>query len=261
MNKSIFFDVDNTLVCREKNMISKSTIQAIKSLKKKNINIAIATGRSLAMVKQESFYDMFKTIISANGSLITVNDEVIYKEYMNQRLVRDLLTVFEKNQTPYCIHFLHESKGKLNQAWVAEFSIKYNMPLGYLEEDILNQIEKYEVFQINAYIKDSEIEMMRQSYPQFSFVKLIDIEDGYDIFNKHCSKGSAIRYLKSHQSGKEMEYYAFGDGFNDLEMFAEVDYSIAMGNGCDLLKERATYVTDSIHENGIYNALKNLKLI
>ena len=113
MNKSIFFDVDNTLVCREKNMISKSTIQAIKSLKKKNINIAIATGRSLAMVKQESFYDMFKTIISANGSLITVNDEVIYKEYMNQRLVRDLLTVFEKNQTPYCIHFLHESKGKL----------------------------------------------------------------------------------------------------------------------------------------------------
>ena len=43
MNKSIFFDVDNTLVCREKNMISKSTIQAIKSLKKKNINIAIAT--------------------------------------------------------------------------------------------------------------------------------------------------------------------------------------------------------------------------
>ena len=46
-----------------------------------------------------------------------------------------------------------------------------------------------------------------------------------------------------------MEYYAFGDGFNDLEMFAEVDYSIAMGNGCDLLKERATYVTDSIHEN------------
>lgn len=135
------------------------------------------------------------------------------------------------------------------------------MPLGYLEEDILNQIEKYEVFQINAYIKDSEIEMMRQSYPQFSFVKLIDIEDGYDIFNKHCSKGSAIRYLRSHQSGKEMEYYAFGDGFNDLEMFAEVDYSIAMGNGCDLLKERATYVTDSIHENGIYNALKNLKLI
>ena len=141
MNKSIFFDVDNTLVCREKNMISKSTIQAIKSLKKKNINIAIATGRSLAMVKQESFYDLFKTIISANGSLITVNDEVIYKEYMNQRLVRDLLTVFEKNQTPYCIHFLHESKGKLNQAWVAEFSIKYNMPLGYLEEDILNGYE------------------------------------------------------------------------------------------------------------------------
>lgn len=261
MNKSIFFDVDNTLVCREKNTISDSTIKAIKSLKKKNINVAIATGRSLAMVKQEAFHEMFKTIISANGSLITVNDEVIYKEYMNQKLVKNILTYFEETKTPYCIHLLHESKGKLDAAWVTEFSEKYNMPLGLLEADILNRMDDLEVFQINAHIKDEDIEMMRKTYPQFSFVKLIDVEEGYDIFNKHCSKGSAISYIKSLQNVNEMEYYAFGDGFNDLEMFAEVDYSIAMGNGCDVLKEKASYVTDSIHENGVYNALKNLELI
>lgn len=261
MNKSIFFDVDNTLVCREKNEISKSTIQAIKSLKKNNINVAIATGRSLAMVKQESFHEMFKTIISANGSLITVNDEVIYKEYMNKKMIRDILTYFEETERPYCIHLLHESKGKLDKSWVTEFSEKYNMPLNTLEDDILRRIDDLEVFQINAHIKDEEIDLMRKTYPQFSFVKLIDVEEGYDIFNKHCSKGSAISFIKSLQQVSKMEYYAFGDGFNDLEMFAEVDYSIAMGNGCDLLKEKASYVTDSIHENGVYNALKNLELI
>ena len=78
MKKTIFFDVDNTLVCREKNKINDSTIKAIEALIRKEINVAIATGRSLAMVKQESFYKMFKTIISANGSLITVKDEVIF---------------------------------------------------------------------------------------------------------------------------------------------------------------------------------------
>lgn len=261
MNKSIFFDVDNTLVCREKNEISKSTIQAIKSLKNNNINVAIATGRSLAMVKQETFHEMFKTIISANGSLITVNDEVIYKEYMNQKLVGDILTYFEEMGTPYCIHLLNESKGKLDKPWVTEFSKKYNMPLNTLEDDILNHVNQLEVFQINAHIKDEDIDLMRKTYPQFSFVKLIDVEEGYDIFNKHCSKGSAISFIKSLQKATKMEYYAFGDGFNDLEMFSEVDYSIAMGNGCDLLKEKASYVTDSIHDNGVYNALKLLKLI
>ena len=60
MKKTIFFDVDNTLVCREKNKINDSTIKAIEALIRKEINVAIATGRSLAMVKQESFYKMFK---------------------------------------------------------------------------------------------------------------------------------------------------------------------------------------------------------
>ena len=95
MNKAIFFDVDNTLICREENTIPESTIEAIKQLKNNNINIAIATGRSLAMVKQETFHQLFQTIISANGSLITVNDEVIYKQYLDKEKVRNLLIYFE----------------------------------------------------------------------------------------------------------------------------------------------------------------------
>ena len=261
MNKAIFFDVDNTLVCREENTICKSTIKAIEKLKNKNINVAIATGRSLAMVKQEEFHKMFKTIISANGSLITVNDEVIYKKYMDKAIIRDLLTYFETEEIPYCIHLLTESKGKIQEAWVNEFSEKYNMPLSTLEENVLEHLDEYEIFQINAHIKDSEIHDMREKYPQFSFVKLIDVEEGYDIFNKSCSKGSAIKFIKENEANQEMTYYAFGDGFNDLEMFNEVDYSIAMGNGCTQLKERATYITDHINENGVYNALKRLEII
>ena len=35
MKKSIFFDVDNTLVCREKNVVCESTLTAIEVLKEK----------------------------------------------------------------------------------------------------------------------------------------------------------------------------------------------------------------------------------
>ena len=44
-------------------------------------------------------------------------------------------------------------------------------------------------------------------------------------------------------------------------MFNEGEYSIAMGNGCDQLKERASYITDHINENGIYYAFKYLNII
>lgn len=261
MNKVIFFDVDNTLICREENTISESTLEAIKKLKKQNINIAIATGRSLAMVKQEKLHQIFKTIISANGSLITVNDEVVYKRYLGKETVRSLLNYFEETKTPYCIHLLHESKGKIQEEWIKKFSEKYNMPLGLLEEDILENLDQYEIFQINAQIKDENIDEMRGCYPQFNFVRLIDVEAGYDIFNKSCSKGSAIKYIKQIETNKKVKYYAFGDGLNDLEMFKEVDYSIAMGNGCEQLKEIASYVTDHINDNGIYKALKKLNII
>ena len=213
------------------------------------------------MVKQDAFHHLFETIISANGSLITVNDQVIYKEYMNQTLVKQLLTYFEEKKIPYCIHLLTESKGKIEEKWIQNFSEKYNMPLTALEENILDYLDEYEVFQINAHIKDDEIETMKKAYEAFSFVKLIDVEEGYDIFNKSCSKGSAIKYIKNRERDSGLTYYAFGDGFNDLEMFNEVDYSIAMGNACHLLKERAHYVTNPINEDGVYNALKHLNLI
>ena len=94
MKKTIFFDVDNTLVCREKNVICDYTIKGINMCKNNGIDVAIATGRSLAMVKQENFCDMFNTIVSANGSLITVNNKVIYKKFMNKNMVKNMVKYF-----------------------------------------------------------------------------------------------------------------------------------------------------------------------
>lgn len=261
MNKSIFFDVDNTLICREKNKLYESTRKAIEALKHNKVNIAIATGRSLVMVKQEDFHQLFQTIISANGSIVTVDDNVIYKQPMNRRAIRELVTDFEHQKIPYCIHLLTESRGKIESSWIQDFSKKYNMPLSRLDDELVDHLDDLEVFQMNAKIKDSEIEKMKERYPQFKFVKLIDVEDGYDIFNKNCSKGTAIEFIKEHETDQYTKYYAFGDGFNDLEMFQVVDYAIAMGNSCELLKQRAHYVTDSIDKDGIYNALKHLELI
>ena len=89
----------------------------------------------------------------------------------------------------------------------------------------------------------------------------LNANTGRDLTDCECSKGSAIRYIRSISKNENIKYFAFGDGFNDLEMFEEVDFGVAMGNACKELKEKASLVTDDINQRGVYNALKTLKII
>ena len=54
---------------------------------------------------------------------------------------------------------------------------------------------------------------------------------------------------------------AFGDGENDLAMFDMVGLSVAMGNAWGPVKERASYVTTDVDDDGIWNACVDLGII
>ncbi|MCF0109993.1 MAG: HAD hydrolase family protein, partial [Erysipelotrichaceae bacterium] len=49
----------------------------------------------------------------------------------------------------------------------------------------------------------------------------------------------------------------FGDDYNDLVMFDKQWFSIAMGNACEELKQKADYVTDLNVNDGIYKACEH----
>ena len=54
---------------------------------------------------------------------------------------------------------------------------------------------------------------------------------------------------------------AFGDGGNDLSMIVQAGIGIAMANATDELKQHADYITDSVDEDGIRNALRHFNVI
>ena len=54
---------------------------------------------------------------------------------------------------------------------------------------------------------------------------------------------------------------AFGDGENDIDMLDFVEIGIAMGNADERAKEVADYITSSVDENGIEDALIKYGLI
>ena len=72
---------------------------------------------------------------------------------------------------------------------------------------------------------------------------------------------TGIKVIAEHFDLSLEDVIAFGDGMNDLEMVQGVKMGIAMGNAHPKLKEVAAMITDSVNENGIYNALIRLGLI
>ena len=66
-----------------------------------------------------------------------------------------------------------------------------------------------------------------------------------------------ISRMMKHLGASLKDMVVFGDGENDCTMFSDQWISIAMGNACDLLKEKATFVTKTLEEDGVYYACKH----
>ena len=79
-----------------------------------------------------------------------------------------------------------------------------------------------------------------------------------ELTPKSVTKATAISALQDYYGVNKEETVAFGDGMNDLEMFGQVHYSVAMGNASELVKKEATYETLSNLDSGISHFLKFL---
>ena len=82
-----------------------------------------------------------------------------------------------------------------------------------------------------------------------------------DITANGADKGKGILAMAHHEGFDPSRTMAFGDGGNDTSMILQAGIGIAMGNAIDELKKQADYVTTSVDDNGILNALRHFKVI
>ena len=70
-----------------------------------------------------------------------------------------------------------------------------------------------------------------------------------------------MQEFRNSSTRKRSQTMAFGDGENDMAMLRFAGIGVAMGNGSDLLKQKADYVTASVDDDGIEKALLHFGLI
>lgn len=257
---ALFFDIDGTLVSFKTHQIPDSTIQALTLAKEAGHKIFIATGRPPIIITNlgaiEHLIDGYVTI---NGALCFVGDEVVKcKEIPNETAHFVAKDALEKN---YGLIMVGEKdvavldpKGEVDKIFRQEICVE-NLNMGKPIEEVLKQ----RIFQLTPFFSEEYEKQMMALLPNCTVGRWHPAFT--DITAKGADKGEGLLAMTQHLGLNPKYTMSFGDGGNDSSMIRTAGIGVAMGNALDSLKQEADYITTSVDDDGILNALQNYHLI
>lgn len=259
MTSIVLFDIDGTIL-PARGRIPQSAIEAIRRLRQKGHLAVINTGRCRPIIPDEIIDIGFDGFICACGSYIEWEGTLIENHTMSQDLIdlvfaaldhEAIFTAYEGSETLVYYSKSKKLEDRIGQAWGKSKINKVAEPYS----GSLSCVNK-----LSCHFTDRAA--MVKAYRDFQN-HLYEIPHG-DHFTEYVmhgfSKASAISHLTDRISDVD-KIYAIGDSANDFHMIEEADIGIAMGNGVDLLKDHADYITDHILEDGLAKALRHFNLI
>ena len=257
---ALFFDIDGTLVSFKTHEIPPSTILALTQAKANGSRVYIATGRPPVIITNLGAIEhLIDGYITTNGALCYVGDELVScqpipKDHVMtcvddcQEKGNSLIVVGRKDVA------VLDPKGDVERIFRQMLAVK-NLDKASPLDIVLQQ----DILQLTAFFSPSyEPELMARMpqcvsgrwHPEFT-----------DITVNGADKGKGILAMARHQGFDPSRTIAFGDGGNDTSMILQAGIGIAMGNAIDALKQQADYVTTSVDDDGILNALHHFEVI
>lgn len=259
MKKAAFFDIDGTIL-DEDNYIPESTVEGIHKLQEKGNYAFLCTGRSRAFVRDKALLDIgFDGIVSGCGTMIEFHDEVLYYKKLEHSQVQKTMAFLKENRAATIMegrfHLYLDEDDFGDDSYVVRLRRELGeelLPIGGSEPD-------WEVSKFSCVTLHSDLAVLQQELKK-DYELLIHNSMVMEIVPKGCSKGTGILRVCERLGIAVEDTYAFGDSVNDLPMFEVAGHSIAMGNGSEIVKQKASYVTDMLHADGIYHALEHFAL-
>ncbi|MDD3254126.1 MAG: Cof-type HAD-IIB family hydrolase [Lachnospiraceae bacterium] len=256
MIKAIFFDVDGTLLSSKEGKIPQSALKALSLLKEQNILIFIASGRhkeELGYLPLEGI--AFDGYVTLNGQLCLDQDKnTLFGSPMDEADKTILVELFNRNEVPLII--VEEQELYIN---FIDDEVRRIQNIIHCPIPKVSTYRQGPIYQACAYIDRSREPEIIGLFHHCKSARWND--SGIDIICSDSGKMRGIQKLLEHYQVQPSEIMAFGDAENDIDMLQYAQIGIAMGNAGREIKEIADYVTDSVDDDGIWNALRHFNLL
>lgn len=255
-------DVDGTLVTKDK-ILTDRAVAAVKALRDHGIQFAITSGRpprGMAMLIEP--LDITTPIAGFNGGVFVRPDmtpieaKLLAPEVarLAVQMIRDHgLDAWLYTETEWLIRD-KDAPHVAREAWTVKFDPRV---VADFSDAALDQAAKvvgvgddYDlVARCEAAVQDALGKKASAARSQPYYL---------DVTHPHANKGGVLDYLSKTLGIPHQAIATIGDMPNDVLMFTESGYSIAMGQASEAVKHQADAVTASYSDEGFAEAVERL---
>lgn len=253
--KAAFFDIDGTLLSFKTHRMPASTVEALGQLRRRGVITVVSSGRPTYQLPPElaSGFDAYVTL---NGQLCLDENGV----YRSVPLPDDDVRVIADQAAEglYDVLVLQRERAFANRMGPRVRATAEQAGLVYAVDDIAHALDA-PVYQFCAYVDPGEEHLFLDRTHGVRTTRWSELF--CDVVPREGGKRYGVEATLERFGVAPEEAIAFGDGENDLSMFEAVGTSVAMGNAWDTVKERASWVTTSVDDDGIWNACRRFGLV
>ncbi len=269
----LFLDVDGTII-NYKGETPQSARYALQQAQKNGHQLIVCTGCSECEVEGRNIGIDFDGFVGGNGCYVRLHDKVVYHKPLSLEQCTHFVDWcksrglgfrlecnsgmyisddYEEKSLPARMKYVHgNGSGEVKAPKLASWMVK--------GEDLYRTDVNKTAFVLTSY---QDYLDAKEEFPDL----IVDTWGGkdelalYGAVRCEADKKTSIELLMEKCNIKKEEMIGFGDGVVDIPMFETCGESVAMGNGTDVVKNAATYVTSDVDEDGLYLAFKHFHLI
>lgn len=265
MAKALFFDIDGTLMDTFGSghpYIPQSTIDELHRLQAAGNKIFVASGRPLGFINEAVTNVGFDGYVLFNGGYVEIGDKAISERRMGFKAATLTAEVLDNLHAEYMIEARDTIyiDRRYERMW-SHFSQFAGGDKVRFISDFDRATALRECIKLEADFPISNTGMLAELWNNLGVLDKID-ENGTgnhaEFYSRKISKAVGMSKALAYYGIPREDSYAFGDGFNDLEMVEYAACGVAMGNAIDPLKKIADVVAPPVAEDGMARILREL---